>query len=663
MVCLGLALLTASRARRGAADPVEGAVVRADPVARARAALTRGSRAVTVIDLRDDARFRDSVAQSIEQSPGVSLRSLGDPFAATSVTLRGATGAHVVVALDGVVLNDAASDGVDLNLVAPALLERATLYRGAAPLHLGGGSLGGAIELHTRSVTAPSVAQVSLGFGAFGTRRAAATVAGRSGPWRALAALGYRHTDGDFSFYDTDATPDRAGQFRPRRNNRADAVDLLARLCHQRAALRPGACLTALVSGRARGVPGVVPFESEGPFFTQSRALVRAELPLVSRRYTVAAFGTAMRRADRFVNDGPVPLGYGTGDRSETLVGELGLRAHPGVEGRDGLHAMLRARHETFRSLSRGGDGEASRSALFAGLEAHHTFARLHLDAGLGLDALVDARDGLAQRRALLSPRLGARVVLTPALSLRATLSRAARAPSLGELYGDRGSLQGNPALVPESAYQADLGAVFEARRGRSRVFTEVALWGRRADDLIALAQTSRATLRPFNTGAAWLAGVELDARLQILDYLEISVSYALTESAQIAPGSALDGRALPFTPRHDVGLRASYQRARWRAGAELSGRSAVWLERANVASVPGRALVGAHVMVALVRRPTQRVWLRAEVNNLLNLRTLSEDVTLGDRVFTRVVALQDSFGYPLPGRSVSLSLSWDYES
>ena len=47
-------------------------------------------------------------------------------------------------------------------------------------------------------------------------------------------------------------------------------------------------------------------------------------------------------------------------------------------------------------------------------------------------------------------------------------------------------------------------------------------------------------------------------------------------------------------------------------------------------------------------------------VTNLLDQRTVSRTQTVGGTVLTRPVAIQDVFGFPLPGRAVFASRAYD---
>ena len=198
--------LLAPRAVGAQAAPDE-ATIRADPYAAARARVEGGTGFATSVDLRTQGLVRGAVGDLLDETPGLQVRRLGDAFAPQSVTLRGAPAAHVTVALDGVVLNDAASDGVDLSVLPPMLLQRADVYRGAAPLRLGSAGLGGAVELITREATPGRSAWIMAGAGSYGARRAGVFIGSSRGRCSTLAAASVRASDGDFPFYDDRGTP------------------------------------------------------------------------------------------------------------------------------------------------------------------------------------------------------------------------------------------------------------------------------------------------------------------------------------------------------------------------------------------------------------------------------------------------------------------------
>ncbi len=648
--------------RLAGAQPMPEATVRGDAAARELSASEDRAGFTTGIDLRDRGRTAESVGALLDEAPGLHVRRMGDGFAPQSLTLRGAPGAHVTVALDGMVLNDSATDGVDLALLPPALIERAAVHRGAAPVTLGTSGLGGAVELFTRRAPPRSTAWASVGGGSFGARRAGVFVGGRAGRVDTVLALGLRGSDGDFDFYDDGGTPLRPGSFNTRRNNASDALDLLYRACvrvgDEATGSRP--CLTLLAGWRRRGVPGIGSIQTDGPFSEQRRVMARAGVPLRSGRWGFVLSATGVAREDRFSNLGAVILpATGPFDRrSVTTLTDVMATARARFE-RWTFDAVLRGRAEGFTPVSDSTGLDASRLSALAGVEATVRLGPLRLVPTVALDLMTDSRGGERTGRALPSPRLGARLALAPWVELRGTAHWLQRAPTLPELYGDRGVISGDPTLRPERSLGGDLGAVVSLRGRRGALRLEVVGHARRAEDLIVLVPVSRQTFRPRNLDGARIFGLELQARANLGRVLRGVVSYGLTEARIDAPGASTDGNPVPGVPAHDLHAEVEGAIGWLRLGASVDVASRAFLDDARCVVVPGRAMVGARVSA----RPPFARWLSlgVEVTNLLDQRTATASpcpAVAG--VDTVTVPVQDFYGFPLPGRAFFASAQFD---
>lgn len=637
------------------------ATVRGDRVGADRARVEGGSRFATSIDVRTRGALAESVSELLDEAPGLHVRRTGDGFAPQSLTLRGAPGAHVTVALDGVVLNDAASDGVDLALVPPALLERADVYRGNAPMRLGVSGLGGALELVTRRPDAGARAWAAAGYGSFGARRASLLASVREGRAEALVALGYRGSEGNFSFYDDRGTPRLAGVVSERQNAASDALDLLARACLRSATGERGACLMVLSGWRARQVPGPGSNQSDGPLATQRRTLARLSVPLRVGALRGEAWAASVARTDVFENTGPVPLFNTAPYVARSTAGMLEAGASSAVAGSwITFEPALRVRREVFSGGQFASTAiEAQRWSALAGYEVEARAGSVRLTQGAGVEAIADRGAEGEGTRAPFTVRVGA--VWTPraGFEVRANGGHAQRAPTLPELYGDRGFIRGDASLRPERAWHADLGAVLTVARGAWRARAELAGYVRSVDDMIALVQVNRSRFQPVNLGAVRVAGVEAQARVAWGRALRLTASYALVD-ARIVDASALDGNRVPGVPLHDLyasleGTLAPRRVGPIALGANVSYVSEAFLDETNdpVAAMPARALVGASASWS----PAFARWLSlgVSVTNLFDQRTATR--TLPDGSEGRV-PLQDYFGYPLPGRSVFASLT-----
>ena len=92
-----------------------------------------------------------TLPEVISDTVGVHLKSYGglDSFATLSV--RGSTGEQVKVYLDGVELNRAQGGAVDLSRIPLDLVDRIEIYRGTSPGVYGSVSIGGVVDIRTRS--------------------------------------------------------------------------------------------------------------------------------------------------------------------------------------------------------------------------------------------------------------------------------------------------------------------------------------------------------------------------------------------------------------------------------------------------------------------------------------------------------------------------------
>ena len=125
----------------------------------------------TTIDTSEATAKVRSVADVLSESVGVQVRRFGGLGAFSTVSIRGSTPNQVEVYLDNVLLNNANAGLVDLGSVPLDNVDHIEIYRGFAPLQLGAGSIGGAINLVTRPVAGATTNSASFSYGSFDTRK------------------------------------------------------------------------------------------------------------------------------------------------------------------------------------------------------------------------------------------------------------------------------------------------------------------------------------------------------------------------------------------------------------------------------------------------------------------------------------------------------------
>jgi len=125
----------------------------------------------TVVDTSEATSKVSSVADVLSESVGVQVRRFGGLGAFSTVSIRGSTPNQVEVYLDNVLQNPANAGLVDLGSLPLDNVERIEIYRGFAPMQLGAGSIGGAINLVTRPVAGETTNLASASYGSFDTRK------------------------------------------------------------------------------------------------------------------------------------------------------------------------------------------------------------------------------------------------------------------------------------------------------------------------------------------------------------------------------------------------------------------------------------------------------------------------------------------------------------
>ena len=651
--------------RPGLADTVtvlpEVRVERERPLSDARRLLPTAF----VTDLRSNSsgRATESLSELLSEAAGVHVEQYGGLGAFSTVSLRGTAPGQVTVFLDGVPLTSAAHGVVSLGDLPASAVERVEIFRGLGPLGLGVASPGGAINLVT--VSSPGLRELHLSRGSFDTWEGRGSAGFERGPLGLLLHAGYQGSAGDYRYQDDNRTSFNAADdtVRRRLNDRFDAWTALGSLLWQ-----PSRGLRVLVRedvfSKAQGLSGLGADPALSPRLTFQRSLSLVEVAregggLVPRGTLRLSLD---RERSRF-RDTRLP------DR-----GELGMTRHDS-DDRSGSEALtfslawarpaewaalecagsLRREHERSSDAADGlPDPPGSRRlarGVMAGLQLRTPDGRFLLHAAQRWDRIEDHLRSIGGGDALLrtdvtrildSPQLGARLGLGRGLEVRANWTRASRAPGFTELFGDQGSVTGNPALRPETAENRDVGAAWHGRLAGAPGSLEWARFRSAARDLVVFVKNSAISVKAQNFSRARIRGEEWSAQLALPRQLRLTATWSWQSAINEGPLPAFwVGKRLPGRPS-----RQGLARLEWRANGLLRLRTTAGLEWIgdnlldpyNRLRVAGRRLAGASVSVAPLPQPLR---LTLEGKNLFDDHA------------------SDVGGFPLPGRSIFLGCTW----
>jgi iron complex outermembrane receptor protein len=598
-------------------------------------------------------RALETLSDVLAEAAGVRVLQMGGLGAFSTVSVRGAPAGQVAVYMDGAPLTSAANGVVNLADLPAAAVERVEIYRSVAPLEFGLAMPGGAINLV--SVSNAGLRQAALARGSFGTWEGHGTFGARLGGVSMLAHGGYQGSQGGYRYFDDNGTP-----FNPdddgtsvRANNRFDAVSgLLSLACSPRPGLR--LMVREELFRKGQGLPGRDAVPAYGTHLSLLRSLTHVEIEdsASHRRPGVRVQLSLDHQRERF-RDPHARLGIGTHDTDDHVGdGQLATTVvSPELPLGITLETSASARAEQAR-LRDAADGapdppESRRRTVgaSAGLRLRPLGDLITVSAERRWDRLTDALRSLAAGggevtsdvvREISSPHLGVRIAPGAGLELRANWTDASRAPGFLELFGNEGSVRGSPSLRPERSRVWDAGGSWSGvLRPGARGTVEWAHYQSQARDLIAYVPSSPSSVHAENISRARLRGEELSVRIS--SAAGFSLSSAFTWQTTIDQGivPAWFGRRLPQRPERQAWVWADGTRGPLRAVVDVQFIGKDALNRANSEWAAARSLVGASL--SYVVTPGARVTL--------------EGKNLGDSRVT------DFFGFPLPGRSVVLSV------
>lgn len=608
----------------------------------------------TSIPLRDRGYAGEEIADVLPEVPGVRLTNLGAPGQFIGVRLRGGSYQQTTVLLGDLPLASPDTP-FDFSLVPTWAIERVEVYRGGAPVWLGGGGIGGVVRLVPRR-TRGGEADLHLAGGSFGTYQLAGGLGAASSRVATVAAIGLAGTRGDYPFV-RDPTPLVPGDETIERRANGDNVRGSV-LLGATVELDAGTLETLVLAvGRQGGAIGgglsqALHARSVDRQLWSSTAFRRTGA-IGERGYRLEArFGAGVARSGHHDPFGEIPPGpNATDDLAITtdtrLAGSVELAGLVELVTVAAVQTFDRRPHDSFDAIQE----PASRRVRYD----HALELRLHGGADVRWEVRPSARLTVS-RGALrfeelnvfedrsvddVSPtfRVGAVVAPGSAVAIRASVHSGVRLPSLLELFGDRAGLEANPELDPEHSMGGDVGVSTCGTHRLVELSGDLTAAVDRRRDLIQLRKNGYQTAQAINVEAAWVASFELYGRLVVARHLraDLQATYLLTRTD--------DGFELPMQPALSAFGRVE-------GGTEALGAHvedlALYVETLHV----GASSTDTKNLAEIPARTIVNVGARARLFD----DALSASVELADAFDVRGFDLAN---YPLPGRRFAVQLEY----
>lgn len=595
-----------------------------------------------------------TLAESIELLPGFQmLFASGSGFRPTAISrgfFGGGEAEYITLLVDGIPVNDAESGLADWRLIPSFMIDRVEAVRGPASALYGDTSLGGVVQVFTRS----------------SDRRRARVVADAGSFSHGFLGAGYQHPLRGVSI-------DATGSYATSNGFRAHSAlrEGAAAVAVRRVGSSRQWSLRSAVDYVHRDEPGALTAPQLSASRKDSDDLFRHDR---DQRYAVNGAGRYAVAGDVGSVSVSSHASTRSGQRLRTLLFAPGLADHAhrdiaahtwgghvetslvtrlaGMAGelRSGLDATRYRIDTVYRTADRSGviGDEAAR---FAGNRLHvggyasqsmEVHTRLRIDAGLRWDSIDDAGLGGDTSHIAWSPKAGATVLLGAPdrqLAVFAHASRAFKAATLDQLFDPRpfpdfqgGTFQiSNPSLRPQRATSIEGGIRQSARMYR----WEAVYYRMRMRDEIDF---DPATFTYANIGRSTHAGAELDAAIRIGAFASAGVSYAWT---RVAPDTAGGDTQLKNIPRHLLRPHVTVTLPRGiTAHARYVRTTGAFADDANDVPLRDRATLDTRLAKRFARTT-----LRVDLMNLTNDRYEEVGYVLSDFSGRPV-----PFYYPAPG-------------
>jgi len=174
-------------------DPEDNIIVTAT---RSAIPVTDAIVPVTVITRQDiEQSLASDLAELLRFEAGVDIGRHGGPGQSTSLFLRGTESNHTLVLIDGVRINPGTVGGAAVQNIAPEVIERIEIVKGARSALFGTDAIGGVINIITRRNDRVFF-EGAIGGGSFDTRSASVAAGKRDADADVGVALNWQNTDG-----------------------------------------------------------------------------------------------------------------------------------------------------------------------------------------------------------------------------------------------------------------------------------------------------------------------------------------------------------------------------------------------------------------------------------------------------------------------------------
>jgi outer membrane cobalamin receptor len=610
---------------------------------------TRNEALVTSIPVSTDVISTKMIEESNAKNIGEALKTIGSSLVKSygalgsleSVSLRGSTGAQVLVLIDGQKLNNAQDGSVDLSTIPFDAVERVEVVKGGNSAMYGSDAVGGVINIITKSMARQNKLTYSASgmYGSYNTQDYQASIGQDINNFDYLVSYSRTQTDGDFEYTNLEGIKKDLVNG----DTRADNVFVKGGYL-----LPDQSHISAFYKFRnsENGSPGSIDYPN-------STARSKVDNNHVSLSYEGLSAGPfAFNFNTYFIKNKYTyynPEDYSGISESKYDTRELGasLQVFTDLESLGLLSYGYEFRQDKLESsqLVNGapvpfiGDHTRNVNSVYFQddwkYDFDHTW-KLSVVPAVRFDNYPE--EGVGSQ---FSPKIGVAFSHDEGWrgAVRGNVGRVFRAPTYNDLYWPADSwTEGNPDLKPEKGITYDFGFIVQFA-GPGSWNIEMTYFASRLEDLILWASGADYIWRPENVSKANTNGFESKIAWRGLnDIVGLQATYTRMDAKDDGDDPLTTGKYLIYRPKDkfDLALNLNYGIASMNVYYNYTGKR--FHDEENKTELDSYGLVNANIGISPKISGTECL-LKLAVNNI------------GDKEYQAVK------GSPLPGREIRITL------
>ncbi|MDX9750202.1 MAG: TonB-dependent receptor [Flavobacteriales bacterium] len=535
----------------------------------------------------------------------VFIKSYGLGSLATT-SFRGGSANHTAVLWNGLDLNSPMNGQIDLSLIPVGVADEVSVQYGGSTALWGSGAVGGAIHLsNTPRFGRGLHVDGGIGFGSFGDRRQRLRVELAKERWVTIIAAYNADALNGFTYMQ----PTPAGPVERTQTNAAMERRGVIAEQHLRIAPTQRIGLRYWFQDSDRRIPPTRLQHAGTAYQLDASHRLMADWQRSTGRWaTTVRAAWFNERLDWYAAQDADPAL----SRASKSIAEAEMRYRPG-----GPHAVdVGVNHTHARALTDGypDDPRQDRSALFAMYRYRPAKERFTGTASARQEWMVG-------NAVPFTGSIGAEYRLRSWATLKAHAARVYRVPTFNDLYWLPG---GNPALLPEDGWSADVGVALQRTVKQFALRSEITWFNRMLDNWI-IWLPGPAYWTPQNIMQVWSRGVETDSEIAwkrgTCTYKLGVVTNHVVSTNQIATGphDASVDKQLIYVPMYSGNARIGVEHARASFILSTTYTGYRYTSTDNRDFLDPYWLLNASASVRVVKKTRWQADVFAHANNLLD--------------------------------------------